>query len=98
MINKTDELRKEALKKAKRDADFTVGVYTRVDGLDLYLAQAIRADDEANGMVLVNRRLVELMSMACASVENQANWDKRPYSLWYYEAKKLLAAWEKEHE
>ena len=32
----------------------------------------------------------ELLRMACESVENQANWDKPPYSLWYYDAKKFV--------
>ena len=32
----------------------------------------------------------ELLYMACASVELQANWDKKPYSLWYYKAKEFL--------
>lgn len=34
--------------------------------------------------------LVLLLNQACKSVENQANWDKKPYSEWYYQAKKLL--------
>ncbi len=34
---------------------------------------------------------IELLEKACASVENQANWDKKPYSEWYYKAKILIA-------
>lgn len=39
--------------------------------------------------------LIYLLDKACKSVENQANWDKKPYSEWYYEAKILLKEFSK---
>ena len=33
---------------------------------------------------------INLLILACESVENQSNWDKRPYSIWYYDARKLV--------
>lgn len=36
-----------------------------------------------------------LLEMACASVENMNNQDKKPYSLWYYDAKRLLRTFRK---
>ena len=41
-------------------------------------------------VILDIAQLKQLLKLACASVENQNNWDKKPYSLWYYDAKKLL--------
>jgi len=35
-------------------------------------------------------QLKKFLEKACASVENQSNWDKKPYSDWYYEAKNAL--------
>ena len=36
-------------------------------------------------------QLRRLLGMAVHSVENQANWDKPPYSIWYHEAKTLVS-------
>ena len=36
------------------------------------------------------KQLKDLLQMACESAEWQANWDKRPYSEWYYKAKIIL--------
>ncbi len=38
----------------------------------------------------MDKKLRELLEQACASCENQACWDKKPWSEWYYEAKRYL--------
>ena len=56
-------------------------------------------DKRANAAFIVravnsHEALVEALGKACASVENQANWDKPPYSEWYYSAKALIKSLE----
>ncbi len=42
--------------------------------------------------IRTDQKLRSLLEQACASAENQACWDKKPWSEWYYEAKKYLNA------
>lgn len=41
--------------------------------------------------IRTDQKLRTLLEQACASAENQACWDKKPWSEWYYEAKRYLA-------
>lgn len=71
-------------------------------GRDIYGAEQARQTANHNASFIANSKsdisylleqvagMRKMLEKACASVENQANWDKPPYSGWYYEARALL--------
>lgn len=91
MTNKTDERRKTAILAAMHDAKPT---WIFSDFLAEIIVDAIRADDEANGMALLPRKPIREMIDALYGPYLSATAHESRQKAY----QDMLAAWEKEHE
>ena len=56
-----------------------------------FMILAVCRSNQLVRLKIINKKLLDLLDAACKSVEGEANWDKEPYSTWYYKAHDVVA-------